>query len=209
MESMTIVQWALEHLNYFSITLLMIIESSFIPFPSEIVIPPAAYKAASTGELNVYLVVLFGTLGAVIGALINYGLALYLGRRLVYRFAESRLGALCLLDQEKVQKAEMFFDKHGIVSTLLGRLVPGIRQLISIPAGLAKMRISRFILFTFIGAGIWNSTLAALGYYAESVVPQEELNSYVLQHSHKFAYFFVFLAIVFIVYLVLKSRKKR
>ena len=150
----------------------MAIESSFIPFPSEVVVPPAAYKAA-TGEMNIFLVVLFATLGSDIGALINYYLARYLGRPIVYKFANSRIGRLCLLSQEKIEKAEAYFVKNGISSTLIGRLVPGIRQLISIPAGLAGMPLGRFLLYTTIGAGAWNVVLALLGYFIGKTVPPE------------------------------------
>ena len=143
MESVQFIQWCLDNLNYWTITLLMTIESSFIPFPSEVVVPPAAYKAAATGELNVWLVVFFATMGAILGALINYYLALWLGKPIVYKFANSRLGHMCLLDQEKVETAEKFFNKHGAVATFIGRLVPAVRQLISIPAGLAKMGIAK------------------------------------------------------------------
>ncbi|MBQ2293074.1 MAG: DedA family protein, partial [Bacteroidaceae bacterium] len=165
MESIPFVAWCLEHLNYWVITLLMAIESSFIPFPSEVVVPPAAYKAATTGELNIFLVVLFSTIGACIGAAVNYYLALYLGRPLIYRFAESRFGHMCLLDGAKVENAERYFDKHGAVGTFFGRLVPAVRQLISIPAGLSRMNIARFFLYTTLGAGIWNCILAAMGWY--------------------------------------------
>ena len=135
MESVGFIQWCLDNLNYWTITLLMTIESSFIPFPSEVVVPPAAYKAAATGELNVWLVVLFATLGALMGALINYFLALWLGKPIVYAFANSRFGHMCLIDQKKVETAEQFFVKYGVAATLIGRLVPAVRQLISIPAG--------------------------------------------------------------------------
>ncbi len=114
----------------------MTIESSFIPFPSEVIIPPAAYKAAVNDELNIYLVVLFATIGADIGALINYYLAKWLGRPIIYKFANSRIGHMCLIDEAKVQHAESYFDKHGALSTFIGRLIPAVRQLISIPAGL-------------------------------------------------------------------------
>ena len=140
MESVSFIQWCLDHLNYWTITLLMTIESSFIPFPSEVVVPPAAYKAASGNGLNVYLVVLFATIGANIGALINYYLAKWIGRPLVYRFANSRFGHMCLIDEAKIQHAEKYFDDHGAMSTFIGRLIPAVRQLISIPAGLAKMK---------------------------------------------------------------------
>lgn len=124
MESLSFIQWCLDNLNYWTITFLMMIESSFIPFPSEIVIIPAAYKAAY-GELNMYLVVIFGTLGADLGAIINYYLARWIGRPLVYKFANSRIGHICLLDQKKVETAERYFDKHGSISTLIGRLISG------------------------------------------------------------------------------------
>lgn len=190
------IQWALDHLNYFTITLLMTIESSFIPFPSEVVIPPAAYKAASTGELNVVLVAFFGTLGALFGALINYFLAYWLGRPIIHRFARSRVGAMLLLSEEGVIKAENFFVKHGNVSTLIGRLVPGIRQLISIPAGLAKMKMAPFMLFTAIGAGVWNMILAAIGWYLEGLVPEEELMTYVNRYSHQLGLVIVILVAI-------------
>ena len=113
MESVAFIQWCLDHLNYWTITLLMAIESSFIPFPSEIVVPPAAYKAASeNSDLNVFLVVFFATLGANIGAIINYYLAYFVGRPIVYKFANSRLGHMCLIDEEKVKYAESYFDSH-------------------------------------------------------------------------------------------------
>lgn len=137
MESVAFIQWCLDHLNYWTITLLMTIESSFIPFPSEVVVPPPAYKAAVNEELNIYLVVLFATLGANLGAIINYYLARWLGRPIVYKFANSRFGHMCLIDEAKVQHAEEYFDKHGALSTFIGRLIPAVRQLISIPAGLA------------------------------------------------------------------------
>ena len=160
-------QWYDANMNYTNITLLMTIESSFIPFPSEIVIPPAAYVASKPeSDLNIFLVVLFGTLGAIIGALINYYLALWLGRPIIYKFADSKLGHLLLLSSDKIKKAEDYFNDHGKVSTFIGRLVPGIRQLISIPAGLAKMNLGSFILYTTLGAGIWNCILAFIGYLA-------------------------------------------
>ena len=126
MESVAFIQWCLEHLNYWTITLLMTIESSFIPFPSEVIIPPAAYKAAVNDELNIYLVVLFATIGADIGALINYYLAKWLGRPIIYKFANSRIGHMCLIDEAKVQHAESYFDKHGALCTFIGRLIPAV-----------------------------------------------------------------------------------
>lgn len=172
LESFGFIQDILHHLNYFWVTVLMAIESSFIPFPSEVVVPPAAYKAA-TGEMDLFLVILFATIGSDIGALVNYYLAKYLGRPIVYKFAASRLGRLCLLSPEKVEKAEGYFVKNGVTSTLVGRLVPGIRQLISIPAGLSGMPVGRFLLYTTIGAGAWNVVLALLGWFIGKTVPPE------------------------------------
>lgn len=208
MESLGFIEWCLEHLNYWTITLLIAIESSFIPFPSEVVVPPAAYKAAATGELNVWLVIFFATLGAVIGAFINYGLALWLGKPIVYKFANSRLGHMCLLDEPKVVKAEEFFVRHGAVATLVGRLVPAVRQLISIPAGLARMNIGKFALYTAIGAGAWNAVLAALGWYLEDVVPEEKLIATVTEYSHEIGYGIMAVVAVALAYIIYKGVKK-
>lgn len=212
----TITAWYSAHMNYASITALMTIESSFIPFPSEVVIPPAVYVAASpesalcvTGNylLDVLLIVLFGTIGAMLGAIINYGLSVWLGRIIIYKFADSRLGHLCLLSSEKVQKAETYFNDHGKISTFVGRLIPGIRQLISIPAGLAKMNFGQFLLYTFLGAFIWNSILALLGYVAHG---QADL---INQYSHELSVAILVLLGVVVVYFVakkiIKSVKKR
>lgn len=171
----SIITWYLAHMNYASITALMTIESSFIPFPSEVVIPPAAFLAGDpesvlcvtgTYPVDVLFVVLFGTLGAMLGAVINYLLSMWLGRAIVYKFADSKFGHLCLINREKVEKAERYFNDHGKISTFVGRLIPGIRQLISIPAGLSKMPFGPFLLFTFLGALVWNSILAVIGYIA-------------------------------------------
>lgn len=162
-----IIDWYNDNLNYGTITLLMAIESSFIPFPSELVVPPAAYKALQPESgLNIALIILFATLGALIGAFINYYLAKWLGRPIIYKFADSRLGHFLLLDVDKVKKAEDYFREHGAISTFVGRLITVIRQLISIPAGLAKMKLFPFTLYTFLGATIWNCVLALLGYFA-------------------------------------------
>ena len=209
MESVQFIQWCLDHLNYWTVTLLMTIESSFIPFPSEIVVPPAAYRAASTGELNIWLVIFFSTLGAVFGALINYFLALWLGKPIVYKFANSRFGHMCLINQEKVETAEKFFNKHGVIATFIGRLVTVVRQLISIPAGLAKMNIVKFIIYTALGAGIWNAVLAALGWYLESVVPEEELISTVTEYSDIIGYAIVALVVLGLGYIIYKGVKKK
>lgn len=207
MESIPFIAWCLEHLNYWVITLLMAIESSFIPFPSEVVVPPAAYKAATTGELNIFLVVLFSTVGACIGAAINYYLALYLGRPLIYRFAESRIGHMCLLDSSKVETAERYFDKHGAVGTFFGRLVPAVRQLISIPAGLARMNIARFFLYTTLGAGIWNCILAAMGWYIGRNY-SGQLEEKVAEYSGELKIVMLVLGAAIVLYLAYKGLKK-
>lgn len=208
MESVGFIQWCLDNLNYWTITLLMTIESSFIPFPSEVVVPPAAYKAASTGEMNVWLVIFFATVGAEIGALINYFLALWLGKPIVYKFANSRFGHMCLIDQAKVETAENFFLKYGVAATLTGRLVPAVRQLISIPAGLAKMNLAKFMLFTAIGAGAWNSVLAGLGYYLESVVPEDQLIATVSEYSHEIGVVIIVAVVAVVAFLIYKGWKK-
>jgi membrane protein DedA with SNARE-associated domain len=205
-------QWYADHMNYATITALMMIESSFIPFPSEIVIPPAAYvandpnsslHATDSYPLNVLIIVLFGTLGAMIGAIINYLLAMWLGRPIVYAFADSKLGHLCLLSGEKVKKAEDYFNEHGKVSTFVGRLIPGIRQLISIPAGLCKMPFGWFLFYTFLGASIWNVVLALLGYIAGG---QKEL---IDTYSHELSLAIMALFALAIVYFVIKAIIKK
>lgn len=195
-----VIDWYMANLNYFTVALLMTIESSFIPFPSEVVVPFAAWKAAQ-GEMNVFLVLLAATVGALAGALINYYLAKYLGRLIVYRFADSRMGRILLLSKEKVVHAEEYFIKHGKSSTFIGRLVPAVRQLISIPAGLANMNMRDFLIYTTAGAGIWNIILAVIGYYLygvkDKIFPYVDDILYVLGAG-------------FIIYLVVKGiRQKR
>ena len=208
----TVTSWYAAHMNYASITALMTIESSFIPFPSEVVIPPAVYVASeptsalcATGNypVDVALIVLFGTVGAMLGAVINYLLSMWLGRPIIYKFADSRVGHLLLLSSEKVQKAENYFNDHGKVSTFIGRLIPGIRQLISIPAGLAKMHFGQFMLYTFLGAFIWNTVLALLGYIAHG---QADL---INQYSHELSIIILALVGVVVVYYVGKMVYKR
>lgn len=210
MESVAFIQWCLDNLNYWTITLLMAIESSFIPFPSEVVVPPAAWKAASSNEMNVVMVVFFATLGANIGALINYFLAKWLGRPIVYRFANSRIGHMCLITEEKVRHAEAYFDEHGAMSTFIGRLIPAVRQLISIPAGLARMHLGKFILYTTLGSGLWNTILAFLGYYLSKVPgieTEEQLLQQVTKYSHEIGYCFLAIGVLIVGYLIYKGRK--
>ena len=191
--------WYMSHINYFTITLLMAIESSFVPLPSEIVIPPAIWKAAS-GELNMYLVVLFATFGAIIGATFNYIMARWLGRVIVYGLADSKVGKLFLLNRGKVEHAEAYFNRHGRSSTFIGRLIPGIRHLISIPAGLAKMNIKQFILYTALGSGIWHILLATLSYFLYS--QQGLLKKYMSELS----YILLAVGVVFVIYLIVRNK---
>ena len=189
MDTLAIYEWFMENMNYGWITLLMAIESSFIPFPSEIVVPPAAFKAMQPGSgLNIYLVVVFATVGAIIGAIFNYYIAMWIGRPLVYKFADSRLGHICLLNGEKVRQAEEYFDRHGAISTFIGRLLPAIRQLISIPAGLARMHFGKFLLYTTLGAGVWNVVLAALGYWLSTFVAEPELRAQIEHYNQYLNY---------------------
>lgn len=206
-DTLTIVQkvekWYDQNMNYSSIVVLMAVESSFIPFPSEVVIPPAAYIASKPeSKLNIFLVILFGTLGALIGAYINYFLALWLGRPILYKLADSKFGKMMLLSSEKIRKAESYFNDHGKISTFIGRLIPGIRQLISLPAGLAKMNFFSFSLYTVLGALIWNSILALLGYVAHG---QADL---INKYSHELSVIIIaILGLVVLFYLIKYLRK--
>ncbi len=172
----------LANLNYGTVFFLMLLESTVVPVPSEFVVTPAAYYAAG-GHLDVFLVILFATIGADCGASINYLVAYYVGRPVIYRFANSKWGKMCLLNQEKVERSERYFDRHGIVATLTGRLIPGIRHLISIPAGLAKMNYWKFLIYTTIGAGVWHAILALLGWYLHRIVPAEQLNDRIAEYA--------------------------
>lgn len=193
-----VTSWYMDNMNYGTVTLLMAVESScFVPFPSEIVVPPAAYKASQDdNDMNIVLVVVFATFGAMIGAIINYYLALFLGRPIVYRFSESKIGRMCLLSSEKIQKAETLFVKHGNMTTLICRLIPGVRQVISVPAGFAKMHFGNFILYTFIGAGLWNIILAIIGYIAHGNA------NIIKQYSSEISYILFGLGILFVAYLI-------
>ena len=198
----------LGNLNYGTILFLMLLESTVVPVPSEFVVTPAAYHAAS-GQLDVWLVILFATIGADLGASINYFVALYVGRPVIYKFANSKWGKMCLLNQEKVEKSERYFDDHGIVATLTGRLIPGIRHLISIPAGLAKMNYWKFLLYTTIGAGCWHAILAGLGWYLHTIVPEEQLNDKIEEYAEYIKIGIVALVVIAVAYFVVKQMMKK
>ena len=198
----------LGNLNYGTILLLMLLESTVIPVPSELVVAPAAYHAAS-GQLNVVLVVLFATIGADLGASINYFVALYVGRPVIYKFANSKWGKMCLLNQEKGEKSEHYFDDHGIMATLTGRLVPGIRHLISIPAGLSRMNYWKFLLYTTLGAGAWHAILAAMGWYLHAVVPEDQLETTIQHYNHYIVGAILAIVALAVGYFIVKAIIKR
>ena len=189
----------LSNLNYYTVFLLMLMESTVLPVPSELVVAPAAFNAAE-GDYSFWLIILLATLGADCGATINYLAGYYLGRPIIYAFANSRWGKMCLLNQQKVEQAEKYFDNHGAVATITGRLVPGIRHLISIPAGLAKMNYWRFLLFTTIGAGAWNIILGAMGWYMHSFVTRSELNDKIEEYAEYIKFIILGLVVLAIVY---------
>ena len=200
---MSFITSMLGHLNYGTIFVLMLLESTVIPVPSELVVAPAAYHAAG-GNLDMWLVIFFSTLGADVGATINYLAGWYLGRPIIYKFANSKWGHLCLLNQEKVEKSERYFEKHGMVATITGRLLPGIRHLISIPAGLSRMNYWKFLLYTTIGAGAWHSILAILGHYMHAFVPEEQLNEKILEYGEYIKFGLIILVIIVCLYFLLK-----
>ena len=193
----------LGQLNYGTIFLLMLLESTVIPVPSELVVSPAAYHAAA-GNLNIWLIILFATLGADIGATINYIAGFYLGRPIIYRFSNSNFGHFCMLNQHKVEKSEKYFNDHGMVATITGRLIPGIRHLISIPAGLSKMSYWKFLLYTTLGAGIWNCILASLGWYLHSIVPEEQLSDKILEYGEYIKVIIMTLIAIAVIYYMIK-----
>ena len=200
---MEIINTLLENLNYGTIWFLMLLESTVVPVPSEFVVTPAAYHAAS-GNLDVWLVILFATIGADMGASVNYWVSFFVGRPLVYKFANSKLGKVCLLNQQKVEHAEKYFDNHGVVATLTGRLIPGIRHLISIPAGLAKMHYGKFLLYTTIGAAVWHSILAALGWYLHAIVPEDQLNDKITEYADYIKWTIIVLVVLAVAYFIVK-----
>lgn len=207
-------QWFVDNANYTFVFVFMVIESSFIPFPSEVIVPPAAYLACTNAGagagMNVFMVVIVATLGALVGAFINYYLALWIGRPVVYAFADSRIGHALLINREKVKKAEDYFDRHGAISTFVGRLIPAIRQLISIPAGIAKMNIVQFSIFTFLGALLWNSILGALGFWLSTTVTPDQLFEKVEEYNRYLTwagYILAGVCLIFILFNAFRPKK--
>lgn len=203
-------QYFYENAGYWLVFWFMVVESSFLPFPSEVVVPPAAYIAVQRGDMNTILIVLVATAGAVVGALVNYFLSLWLGRPIVYAFANSRFGHACLIDQAKVEKAEKYFDQHGAISTFIGRLIPAVRQLISIPAGLARMNLGTFTVFTALGAGVWNCILVGLGYWLGKSVPADALFATIEKYNGYFTIggiVLLALCLLYIIWNALRTKK--
>lgn len=200
--------WFVENADLWFVFLFMIIESSFVPFPSELVIPPAAYLAATKGDMNIFAIVLVATAGALVGATINYLLSLWIGRPLVMRFAESRLGHACLLNRRKVENAERYFDAHGPSATFIGRLIPAVRQLISIPAGIARMNFFKFCIYTSLGAVIWNGILAALGWWLGQSVPLKSLEQQIEHYNSYLTYAGLALLAGCIIYILWRAWKR-
>ena len=182
--------------GYLGIFIMMAIESSFVPFPSEIVLIPAGYLA-SQGEMSITLIMLSALGGSLVGAFTNYFLALTLGRKILLKY-----GRYFFIKEETLLKMENFFAKHGHISTFSGRLIPGIRQLISIPAGLAKMNLLEFTIFTTLGAGIWALVLTLLGYFIGE--NQELISIYLKQITMGVVALLVILSVVYY-----KIKKKR
>lgn len=212
LDAQSLYNWFKDNMGYTLIFLLMAVESSFIPFPSEIVVPPAAYFActgASHANINVVMVVVVATLGALVGACVNYVISMFIGRPVIYGFANSRIGHMCLIDAEKVEKSEKYFASHGAVSTFLGRLIPGIRQLISIPAGLARMNFVKFCVFTSLGAGIWNVALAVLGWWLSTFVAEPDLYAQLEANNKYLTYAGFALFGVIVLYIAYKGLKAK
>ncbi len=207
-------EWYKDHMTYVTIVVLMAIESSIIPLPSEVVVPPAAYFALQEGsDLNVWMVIVMATVGATLGAIINYGISMLIGRPVLYAFADSRVGRMLMLSSEKLQNAERYFQEKGAISIFLGRLLPAVRHLISIPAGLSRMNIGTFTVFTCLGAAVWNFVLAGMGYLLYLVVPDanslfDQLEYY--NHYVKLVgYGLIVLAALYIYYKVKKNKKSK
>ena len=203
--------WFKDHMNYWTVLVLMAIESSVIPLPSEVVVPPAAYfSLQANSSLDFWVVILVATAGAYLGSVINYGLSMIIGRPIIYAFADSKVGHFLHLSKEKMERAELYFQKKGSISIFFGRLLPAVRHLISIPAGLSRMNFGPFSMFTIIGAGIWNVILAGLGYLLYRVVPDDSQFFAQLEHYNHYLKIagFVLLGAV-ILYIIYKVYKKK
>ena len=190
-------------LGYPGIVLLMAIESSIIPLPSELVMPPAGYLAAK-GRMDPVLAVLAGTVGSILGALVNYWLAVRIGEPVLRRF-----GKYVLISNKSLDKTEAYFLRHGEISTFVGRLLPVIRHLISIPAGMARMNLARFILFTGLGAGIWCAILTYIGWFVGTHEDQLKTTAYeALAHDVLLKYVLPVTALIVVCYIIWHRRRR-
>lgn len=196
-----IIDWIVQTvgaLGYFGIFFMMLLESSIFPLPSEVVMIPAGYLCAK-GEMDMPIVIVLGILGSIAGALLNYYLAVKLGRKLIIKY-----GHYVLFTQKKLENVEIFFKKHGSFSTFTGRLIPVVRHYISLPAGLARMNLGLFCLYTGVGAGIWVSILTFLGYFFGQ---SEEL---INQHLHTISVAtFIFIVVITAIYLWINKKKAK
>ena len=206
----SIIEWALAHLSYWVVFMLMVMENSVVPLPAELIVTPAAYNAAN-GKMNVILLIAVSTIGSTIGAIINYYLSLWLGRPAIYKFADSRWGKLLFLNRKKMEKAEELFRRNGKISTFIGRLLPAGRQFISIPAGLARMDIKAFIVYTTLGSAIWNSFLVGLGYYLAYLLPEDQIAAELEKYGMQLNAAFIVIVATAILWHIAKRRlhKKR
>ena len=206
--------WYKDHMTYTTILILMAIESSIIPLPSEVVVPPAAYFALQDGsDLNIWMVMVMATVGATLGAIINYGVSMAIGRPILYGFADSKLGNMLMLNSSKLEYAENYFQKKGAISIFFGRLLPAVRHLISIPAGLARMNIFTFTGYTLVGAALWNVVLAAMGYLLYLAVPDANSLFDQLEHYNGYVkvvgYGLIVLAALYIYYKYKKNKQNK
>ena len=179
-------------LGYLGIVGLMFLESSFFPFPSEVVMIPSGYLS-SMGEMNLFIVVICGIVGSVLGAIFNYYLGYKLGRLFLMKY-----GKFMFLSEKKLLRAEDLFNKHGEIITFIGRLIPGVRQYISFPPGITRMPVLNFIAFTAVGAGIWVTILSLLGYFVGQ--NQELVHQYLHQIAYILIAFCVLVAIIYAIY---------
>ncbi|AEA33466.1 DedA family protein [Hippea maritima] len=182
--------------GYGGIFILMFLESSFFPFPSEVVVPPAAYLAAK-GQMDLWIVIVSSILGSLAGALFNYFISIKLGHPFLAKY-----GKYVGLGEKTLKKVDDYFNKHGEISTFIGRLLPGIRQYISLPAGIARMNLVKFSIFTFLGAGIWVGILAFIGF---SVGNNPEMVKRMLHHTY--TYIVAFSLVLITVYLYIQRRR--
>jgi len=189
-------------MGYWGVGLLMTLESSFFPFPSEIIVPPAAYLA-SQGKMNLWVIIIVGTIGSVLGAVVNYYLARSLGRVIIYRLASSSWAKYLMINTEKIDKAEKYFLNNANSATFWGRLIPVIRQLVSLPAGFSKMHFGKFVFYTTLGSLIWVSVLAGLGYILGA-------NQDLLHKYYKELYWILLgIGVIWIAWSIIKYRRKR